>query len=46
MVRRGESEEDQQAVVGRFIEVFRRRGLKFNAVKSKVIVMYEEEGLE
>ena len=35
----GESEEDLSAVVGRFIEVCRRRGLKVNACKRKVIVL-------
>ena len=30
----------------RFVEVCRRRGLKVNASKSKVMVMYAEEGLE
>ena len=33
-------------MVGRFVEVCNRRGLKFNAGKSKVIVMNREEGLE
>ena len=33
-------------MVERFIEVCRRRGLKFNAGKSKVMVMNGEEGLE
>ena len=32
----GESEEDQRARVGRFVEVCRKRGLKFNSGKSKV----------
>ena len=41
-----ESEKDLRAMVGRFIEVCRRRGLKFNASKSKVMVMNGEEGLE
>ena len=41
-----ESEEDQRAMVGRFAEVCRRRGLKVNAFKSKVIVLGGEEGLE
>ena len=30
------SEEDLRAIVGRFIEVCRRRGLKANAGKSKM----------
>ena len=35
----GESEEDLRAMVGRFIEVCRRRDLKVNAGKSKVMVL-------
>ena len=35
-----------RAMVGRFGEVCRRRGLKFNASKSKVMVLNGEEGLE
>ena len=31
----GESEDDLQAMVGRFVEVCRRRGIKDNADKSK-----------
>ena len=42
----GESEEDLRTMVGRFVEVCRRRGLKFDAGKSKVIVLCREEGLE
>ena len=42
----GESEEDLRAMVGRFAEVCRRRGLKVNASKSKVMVLNGEEGLE
>ena len=42
----GESEEGLRAIVGRFVEVRRRRGLKFNAGKSKVMVLNGEEGLE
>ena len=42
----GESEEDLRAMVGWFAEVCRRRGLKVNAGKSKVMVLNEEEGLE
>ena len=41
-----ESEEDLKAIVGRFIEVCRRIGLKVNAGKSKVILLGGEEGLE
>ena len=33
-------------MVGRFVEVFRRRGLKVNAGKSKVMVINVEEELE
>ena len=33
-------------MVGRFVEVCKKRGLKVNAGKSKVIVMDGEEGLE
>ena len=40
-----ESEEDLRAMVGSFVEV-RRRGLKINAVKSKVMVLNGGEGLE
>ena len=32
--------------MGRFIEVCRRRGVKVNAGKSKVMVLNGEEGLE
>ena len=42
----GESEEDLRAMVGRFAEVCRRRGLKVNAGKSKVMVLDGEEKLE
>ena len=42
----GESEGDLRAMVGRFVGVCRRRGLKINAGKSKVMVLGEEEGLE
>ena len=41
-----ESEEDLRAMVGRFVEVCRRRGLEVNASKRKVIVMNGEERLE
>ena len=41
-----ESEEDLRAVVGRFIEVCMRRGLKLNGDKSRVMVLYGEERLE
>ena len=39
----GESEEDLKAIVGCFAEVCRRRGLKFNAGKSKVMVLGGED---
>ena len=42
----GESEEDLRVMVGQFAEVCRRRGLKVNASKSKVMVLNGEEGLE
>ena len=42
----GESEEEMKALVGRFSEVCRRRGLKANAGKSKVMVLNGDEGLE
>ena len=42
----GESEEDLRGMVGRFAELCRKRGLKFNAGKSKVMVLNREEGLE
>ena len=37
--------EDLRAIVGRFNEVCRRRGVKVNAGKSKVMVLNGEEGL-
>ena len=42
----GKSEEDLRAIVGHFIEVCRRRGLKVNAGKSKVMLLVGKEGLE
>ena len=39
----GESEEYLRVMVGQFIEVCRRRGLKVNAGKSKVMVMKGKE---
>ena len=42
----GELEEDQNAMVRGFAEVYRRRGLKVNADKSKVMVLNGEKGLE
>ena len=41
----GESEEDLKVMVERFVEVCRRRGLKVNVDKSKVMVLGEEEGV-
>ena len=41
-----ESKEDLREMVGRFVEVCRRRGLKVNAGKNKVMVLGGEEGLE
>ena len=38
LVLYGESEKDLRAIVGRFIEMCRRRSLKFNAGKSKVML--------
>ena len=40
----GESEEDLRAMVGRFGEVCRRRGLKVNGGKSKVLALGGERG--
>ena len=40
----GESEKDLRVMVGRFAEVCRRRGMKVNAGKSKVMVLNREEG--
>ena len=42
----GESEKDLRAMVRQFAKVYRRRGLKFNADKSKVMLLNREEGLE
>ena len=42
----GELEEELRAMVGWFVEGCRRRELKVNADKSKVILMNGEEGLE
>ena len=42
----GELEEDLRAIVGRFNDVCRRRGLKVNAGKSKRLVLNGEEVLE
>ena len=40
----GESEEDLRAMVRNFVEMCRRRGLKVNAGKSKVMFLGGEEG--
>ena len=42
----GELEEDLRVMVKQFGEVYRRRGLKVNADKSKVVVLNGEEELE
>ena len=42
----GERREDLRVMVGRFAEVCKRRGLKANADKSKVMVLNGEEELE
>ena len=42
----GESEEVLRAMVGCFVGVCRRRGLKVNAGKSNVLVLVGEEGLK
>ena len=46
MILYDEADEDLRAMAGRFFKVCRKRGLKFNAVKSKVVVLNGEEGLE
>ena len=40
----GESEEAPVVMLGRFAEVCRRRGLKVNAGKTKVMALNGEEG--
>ena len=42
----GDSEEDLKVMLSRFVEVCRRRGLKVNAGKSKMMVLGGEDGLE
>ena len=42
----GESEENLRVMVGQFAELCRRRELKVNAGKSKVMVLNREDGLE
>ena len=44
MILCGESKEDLRAMVGRFVEACRRRDLKVNPCKSKVIVMNGDGG--
>ena len=39
----GKSEEDLRAMVGRFAEVCRRRSMKVNVGKTKIIVLSGEE---
>ena len=41
-----ELEEDLRAMMGRFGEVCKRRGLKVNVGKSKVMLLGREEGLD
>ena len=45
MGRKGENGDYPRMMAGRFAEMYRRRGLKVNAGKSKVMVMNGEEGL-
>ena len=45
LVLYGESEEELRVMVGQFAEMCRRRGLKVNAAKSKMMVLNGEEGL-
>ena len=42
----GESEEELKMMVGRFIELCRRRGLNVNADKMKVMGFGGEEGMD
>ena len=42
----GESEENLRMMLGRFDGVYRRRGLEVNVVKSKVMILNVEGGLE
>ena len=42
----GESEEDLKMMFGCFVEMYRRKGLKSNANKNKVMVVGGENGLE
>ena len=45
LVQYGESEKDLRAMVGRLVEVCRRRDLKINAGKNKMM-LNGEEGLK
>ena len=40
------SEEDLKTMLRRFVKVYRRRSLKANEGKSKVVVLNGEEGLK
>ena len=42
----GESEEDLRVIVRWFAKMYRRRGLKVNAGKSKVMILNGEEELD
>ena len=42
----GETEEDLRAMVGRFVEMCRRRSLKVNVGKRRMMILNGEEGLE
>ena len=46
MVLCDESEEDLKAMMGSFVEVYRRRCLKINAGESKGMVLNLKDGLE
>ena len=46
LVLSGKSEEALRSIVGRFVEVCRRRVLNVNASKRNVMMLGEEEGLE
>ena len=44
LVSCGESEEDLKVMVGHFVEVCKRKCLKVNADKNKVMMLCGEEG--
>ena len=46
LVLSGELEENLRMMVGWFVEVCRKRGQKFDAGKSKVMVLNGDSGLE